>query len=127
MEDLGCKIYDIETLMTKEFTSDDYDEIVNDTPSLSYSLHLRMFEIIGDKRSPQEIIEMCKTDPQWMYKTFWNKQQREQFEQELVRVANNMFGYDDDEAHSYANWWIFINGLTRNDYESDELQHSKNP
>lgn len=95
-----------------------------ETPSLHYSITIEMFKMINDQRTPEEIIEFCKTDSRWMYKTLWSKEDREIFLDKLTKLFMTLYSYSEVEAKSSAEWWLFWYGMSRN-YKGEKQHKNK--
>lgn len=106
------KIFELDYLINDDLTEDDLYYLF-ETPSLNYSLLVNMFlftnqEITDEKK----IIKLAKTDRDWMYKYFWNKNQRKDFEELMVKAYRNIYQCGEYEAESRVSWWILMYGLT---------------
>jgi len=106
------KIFELDYLVNNDLSEDDLYYLF-ETPSLNYSLLIDMF-----KRSNQElkdekkIINLAKTDKDWMYKVFWTKSQRKEFENLVKSAFMNIYQCGPVEAESRTQWWILYFGLT---------------
>ena len=115
------KIFEMDYLQNAELTEDDLYYLF-ETPSLNYSFLIDMFKrtkqsIIDEKK----IINVAKTDKDWMYKYFWTPKQREDFENALKKAYINIRQCGEVEAESSTQWWILQYGLT-----DSRLKHNKN-
>lgn len=114
------KIFDIDYLQNSELTEDDLYYLY-ETPSINYSLLVEMFRFTKqDILDEKKIINLAKTDKDWMYKYFWTQKQREDFENIITNVFKNIKYCSLEEAKSSAAWWILMYGLT-----NKELKHNK--
>lgn len=115
------KIFEMDYLQHAELTEDDLYYLF-ETPSLNYSFLVDEF-----KRSNQEItdekkiINLAKTDKDWMYKYFWTSEQREEFEKAIKEAYINIRQCGEEEAISSSQWWILMYGLT-----NSKLKNNKN-
>lgn len=109
---MDVKIYDLDYLKNEELTEEDLYNIF-ETPSLLYSLVISMFRQIKDKRSDDEIIDMCKTDERWVYKNYWeSEEQKNNFKEDLKKVIKNVYQCGDIEQDRKASWWMFQYSLS---------------
>lgn len=109
---MDVKIYDLDYLKNEELTEEDLYNIF-ETPSLLYSLVISMFRQVKDKRSDDEIINMCKTDERWVYKNYWESaEQKENFKEDLKKVIKNVYQCGDIEQDRKASWWMFQYSLS---------------
>ena len=115
------KIFEMEYLQKANLTEDDLYYLF-ETPSLNYSFLIDEFKrtnqnVIDEKK----IINIAKTDKDWMYKYFWTDKQREEFENDIKKAYMNIMQCGEVEALSSAQWWILYYGLT-----NSKLRHNKN-
>lgn len=109
---MDVKIYDLDYLKNEELTEEDLYNLF-ETPSLLYSLVISMFRQVKDKRSDDEIINMCKTDERWVYKNYWeSEEQKESFKEDLKKVIKNVYQCGDIELDRRASWWMFQYSLS---------------
>lgn len=105
------KIFDLDYLEKNELTDDDLYNLF-DCKSLIYSLVIGMFKYAGYKKYTNEtIIKIIKTDPNWVYKHFWKKRQRKEFENKLIKIFKNVYWYSDIVALKRAQNWMIVYGL----------------
>lgn len=115
------KIFDVNYLQHGEFTEDDLYYLF-ETPSFSYSLVVDMFKRTKqDLTDEKKIITLIKNDRDWMYKYYWTDKQREDFKEIVKNVYKNVHYYNDKEAATYADWWLFCYGFT-----NSKLKNNKN-
>lgn len=107
----GIPFYDIDYLANTELSEEDLYNIF-EGPSLHYSLFLGMFTHIGDKRKPEELINMGKTDENWMYKNFWTRKQKETYTDLITKAYQNIYQFGPEQSRSAAEHWVFLNGLS---------------
>lgn len=105
------KIYDINYLVNEELTEDDLYNIF-ETPSLTYSLVIGMFKESGSTMSEKEILKLCKTDTDWMYKHFWTQKQKNNYYKKVTSIVHNVYQYDEIQSTSWTDWWMFMYGLS---------------
>ena len=115
------KIFEMEYLKKKDLSEDDLYYLF-ETPSLNYSFLIDMFrrtnqDIVDEKK----IINLCKTDKEWMYKYFWTDKERESFLSDITEAYKNIRQCGDAEAESNAQWWTFMYGLT-----NSKMKNNKN-
>ena len=114
------KIFEMDYLMNNDLTEDDLYYLF-ETHSLSYSLVVNMFRFSNqDITDEKKIINLVRTDRDWMYKYFWNKKQREDFENDVKKIYKNIYQCGDNEADSRASWWLFMYGLTNEDLKDNK-------
>lgn len=115
------KIFELDYLANNDLSEDDLYYLF-ETPSLNYSLLIDMFKISNQElKDEKKIINLAKTDKDWMYKVFWSKKQRKEFEELVKKAFINIYQCGVVEAESRAQWWILYYGLT-----DSELKDKKN-
>ena len=106
------KIFDLEYLQNEEFSEDDLIYLF-ETPSFNYSLIIGMFNKY-DKRnlSNEKIVSIITTDDKWMYKHYWNREQREEFIEILEKCYYNLYRYHKSTCKAVSDMWIVQYGFT---------------
>jgi len=126
---MDVKIYDLDYLINEELTEEDLYNLF-ETASLNYSLVIAMFRCINDKRSDDEIIEMCKTDDRWVYKNYWkSEKQKEEFKEDLKKIIKNVYQAGEIEQDRKASWWMFQYSLSipgQGDLYKEEINNETN-
>lgn len=105
------KIYSADYLMNNELTDDDLKTLVGDH-QLLYSLIVEMFKISKSELSQDEIINIIRTDNKWIFKYFWTKKQRNDFEEKLKKIFRNIYYYSDPELTGHVQMWMIHYGLS---------------
>lgn len=106
------KIFDLDYLQNNEFTEEDLIYLF-ETPSLNYSLIIGMFRLYDKCNfSDEKIINIITTDTKWMYKHFWNKDQRNEFISILKKCYYNIYRYNDEMCAAMTDMWIVQFGFT---------------
>ena len=105
------KIFTLDYLQNAEFTEDDLKWLF-DTPSFALSLIVGEFKISDNDVEESEIVNMTHNDSDWMYKYFWNEEQRNQFLEILVKCYKNLYSFQDHIAQAYSDMWFIQYGLT---------------
>ena len=105
------KIYSADYLMNNELTDDDLKTLVGDH-QLLYSLIVEMFKISKSELSQDEIINIVRTDNEWIFKYFWTKKQRNDFEEKLKKIFRNIYYYSDPELTGHVQMWMIHYGLS---------------
>ena len=114
------KIYEVDYLINNDLSEDDLYYLF-ETHSLSYSLVINMFRRTKQALTDEKkIINLVRTDRDWMYKYFWSKKERESFEEDVRKIYKNIYQCGDTEAESRASWWLFMYGLTNEDLKEDK-------
>ena len=73
--------------LIKDLTEEDLHYIF-DTSSFKYSLVVNMFRHAGEKnKTDADIINICKTDENWVYKNYWTKKERASFLKKIILSA----------------------------------------
>lgn len=119
------KIYEIDYLINNELSEEDLFHIF-ETPSLTYSLVIGMFKHSGSKLTEKEILKICKTDENWMYKNFWTQKQKDSYYSKVSDVVHNVYQYGEDQCNSWVDWWMFMYGLTVSGKQSRKKSSKKN-
>ena len=117
-------VYTFEEMMKPDLSENELYDLF-ETPSLHYSITIEMFKMVNNPRTPEEVIEFCKTDPRWMYKTLWEKEDRELFLEKLTKLFMSLYSYGEEKAKSSAEWWIFWYGMSQH-YKNDEKKQKSN-
>jgi hypothetical protein len=97
------KIYEIDYLINNELSEEDLFHIF-ETPSLTYSLVIGMFKHSGSKLTEKEILKICKTDENWMYKHCWTQKQKDSYYSKVSDVVHNVYQYGEDQCNSWVDW-----------------------
>lgn len=105
------KIFTLDYLQHEEFTEDDLKWLF-DTPSFTLSLIIGEFKLSNTNLEEAEIIDIVTGDADWMYKYFFNEDQRNQFLEILVNCYKNLYSYTDSVAKAYSDFWFIQYGLT---------------
>lgn len=114
------KIFELNYLQHADLTEDDLYYLF-ETPSLNYSLIINMFKITNQEITDEKkIINIAKTDKEWMYKYFWTAKQRDNFENALKDVYMNLRQCGPVEAESATQWWILMYGFTDSKLKSNK-------
>lgn len=109
----GVKIYPIDYLCNAELTELDLNNLFdNNKKGLMYSLIIGMFKHINSKKKNYQIIKMITSNKNWMYNNEWTKNQRDDFENILIKIYKNIYQYKDIQAVSLAQWFMTIYGLS---------------
>jgi hypothetical protein len=114
------KIFDIDYLSNGELNEDDLYYLF-ETKSLSYSLLIDMFKKSHQPIEDEKKIIAITKNKDWQYNYFWTDKQREDFENDIIKVYKNIYFCDDKEAQSYAQFWVIMYGLT-----NSKLKNTKN-
>lgn len=115
------KIFDFDYLINGDLTEDDLYYLF-ETPSLNYSLLVNMFLLTNQEITDEKkIIKLAKTDRDWMYKYFWTKSQRKDFEELMFKAYKNIYQCGEDEAKSRISWWILMYGLTNEELKDKKI------
>lgn len=104
-------IFYLDYLQNAEFTEDDLKHLLDEN-SFNLSLVVGMFKISNQNLSEHEIIKLVKKDNHWMYKYFWTKPQREEFEKCLFNAFRNLYRYKERKTQSLVDFWMIQYGLT---------------
>ena len=111
---INCKIYSLDYLRKEELTEADIYNLF-ETNSLIYSIVIEQFRRIGDTRQAWKIIKECKENEKWMYQYhFSTKNERENFEKEVIDIFQNLYQYKDYRAEQEAGWFMFCYGFSVN-------------
>lgn len=105
------KIFTLDYLQNTEFTEDDLKWLF-DTKSFCLSLIVGEFRISDNNLDDKAIIELVENDSEWMYKYFWNEEQRSKFLDILVCCFKNLYSFEDNIAKAYSDMWFIQYGLT---------------
>jgi len=106
------KIFELNYLVNNDLSEDDLYYLF-ETPSLNYSLLIDMFKRTNQElKDEKKIINYAKSDRDWMYKVFWTKSQRKEFEDLVKKAFMNIYQCGPVEAESRVQWWILYFGLT---------------
>ena len=106
------KIFELDYLENTELTDDDLYHLF-ECKSLSHSLIVGMFKFAGYRKyTTDKIINMIHKDNKWIYKHFWKKSKRNQFENKLIKIFKNVYWISDDMAIKRAQNWMIIYGLS---------------
>ena len=106
------KIYSVDYLANNDLTEEDLHYIF-DTSSFKYSLVVNMFRHAGEKnKTDADIINICKTDENWVYKNYWTKKERASFLKKIIQVFKNVYQYSLETAKGKAEWFLFRYGLS---------------
>ena len=106
------KIFDIDYLQNNEFTEEDLMYLF-ETSSFSLSLIVEMFKSYDKQElTIDKILNIVKTDSNWMYKHFWNDEQRNEFLAKLMQCYKNMYRYSDEICEKMAEMWLVQYGFT---------------
>ena len=115
------KIFELDYLQHAELSEDDLYYLF-ETPSLNYSFLVDEFKRTNQEITDEKkIINLAKTDKDWMYKYFWTSKQREEFEKDVKEAYINIRQCGKEEAESSTQWWILMYGLT-----DSKLKNNKN-
>ena len=115
------KIFEMDYLQHADLTEDDLYYLF-ETPSLNYSFLIDEFKRTNQEITDEKkIINLVKTDKDWMYKYFWTSKQREEFEKDVKEAYINIRRYGKEEAESSTQFWIIMYGLT-----DSKLRNNKN-
>jgi len=118
----NINVYSYDEMNKSELSENELYDLF-ETPSLQYSLIIEMFKSVNDQRTPEEIIAFCKSDENWVYKSYWKKSDKEKFLEKLIILFKNLYYYSYDKAKSCAQWWLFYYGLSIKDYEKHNKFH----
>ena len=106
------KIFEIEYLQNSEFTEEDLVYLL-ETPSFSLSLAVAMFRLYDKSdMTDEKIVNIVKTDNNWMYKHYWTKKQRDEFLSKLTKCYRNLYRYNNDTCEKLAQMWLVNYGFT---------------
>jgi hypothetical protein len=114
------KIFEMDYLQHADLTEDDLYYLF-ETPSLNYSFLVDEFKRTNQEITDEKkIINLVKTDKDWMYKYFWTSKQREEFEKDVKEAYINIRQCGKEEAESSTQWWILMYGLTDSKLKNDK-------
>ncbi|MCH5166898.1 MAG: hypothetical protein J1F35_03310 [Erysipelotrichales bacterium] len=109
---IDCKIYSLDYLISEELSETDIYNLF-ETNSLIYSIIIEQFRRIGDNRQAWKIIKECKENEKWMYQYhFRSKKERKTFEEQVVKIFQNLYQYKENRAEQEAGWFMFYYGFS---------------
>ena len=109
----AVKIYPIDYLCNNELTESDLNNLLdNNKKGLMYSLIIGMFRYIKNDKRNFQIIKIIKADNNWPYKYQWTKNQRDEYENLVIKIIKNIYQYKDSQAISIAQWFMMLYGFS---------------
>lgn len=121
-DNVSTKIYTSEELLTMNPTVKDINYFT-DSASLYLSLTVDMFRFCGASDDPVEILNICRTNPNFYKQYTWTKEQRSEFEHKWVRIFMKCLDMSQSEAFRALLTWNAMG--TAFDLESYEDEYYK--
>lgn len=104
------KIYSVEYLVNNELTDEDLKNLL-DKHSLTISLIIHEFRIIGDVREDSHIIKEIQNNDNWVDSYFFNKRQQSKFIDDISKIYNNIYKHDILTCKRFAEYFSMMFGF----------------
>lgn len=101
------KIYTIKELQELDPTNED-KQYFHESPSLYLSMAVNMFKFCGYSDDDVEILNICRTDPEFYRHYTWTKEQRSEYEHIWTQILKKCLDLQTYEAyHEIASFAAF--------------------
>lgn len=112
------RVYDMDFLMHGEITPDVVDDLYENA-SLYLSIVVGMFKFMGYSDDTDEILKICTTESDYMYKYKWTAEQRLAYEDMIRQAMKHALGASDDKIeHELSSFSLYGGAFTVSDYEN---------